>query len=205
MTKESLEAERSDETGKSKRDSKESSSKKQKNKLKPTHVIICVLSAALVCVLAYFLWPRAEPAPVPDLPPPPTQRPTIGGRGTLLTPENVDEVRDILEQPVQDAQYTVSMTRNWVFDTALTPSRNASVDNLERNTRMVYFDVILKDTGQMVYSSPYIPLGLTHDNFALDEDLPAGVYEATITFFLVDDDYEYITDVSASVTLTING
>ena len=183
-----------------------------KNKRKTKYVLtkrsyaaIAVLAAVAIGVTAWSLWPAGAEEPEPEPPAPPYERTTVGGRGTILTPDNIEEVEDMLSQPVQDAQYTVSMTRNWVFDTALTPSRNASVDNLERNTRTVYFDVILDETGEMVYTSPYIPRGYTLDDFALDVELDPGEHRATVTFFLVDDDYEVVADVSVSVTLTING
>lgn len=182
-------------------DSIETTKNKKKRKLKPSYVVIAVLALALAGSLAYFLWPgEVEEAP------PANVRGTVPiGNSILLTPENLDEVRQQLAEPIPDAQYTVSMTTNWVFDNPRTPSRNASVDNLPSNSRTVYFDVILDDTGETVLSSPYIPLGGTFENFALDADLSAGVYDATVTFFLVDDDHEVITDVSVSVTLTING
>ena len=196
--------ERSDEARKSEEQDNEARMPRQKKrKIKPTHIAICALAVALVGVLAYFLWPGQETG---ELPMPPSERPMTGGRGTLLTSENAEEVTNRLETPVEDPQYTVSMTREWVFDTSRTPSRSAIVDNLEHNTRIVYFDVILRDTGEMVYTSHYIPLGGTHSNFALDADLSPGVYEAAVAFFLVDDDFEVVATVSSvAVTLTING
>ena len=205
MSENEKETERSDETRKSSVSRKDGVKKKKKKKIEPTYVIIGVLAAVLIGVLAYFLLPGEDPQLAAPLPTPPSERPITGGRGTLLTVDNIEEVSDILSQPIEDAQYTVSMTREWIFDTARTPSRTASVDNLERNSRMVYFDLILSDTGELVYTSPYIPLGVTHDNFALDADLARGEYDATVTFFLVDDDFEVITDVSVTVQLTING
>ena len=201
MSENKKESERGDGTRKSKGvGDKTRKSKKQKKKIQPTHVVIVTLGAALIGVLAFFLWPSAE-----ELPAPPTERPIVGGRGTLLTPENIAEVREQFSGPLEDAQYTVSMTSNWEFETALSPSSNARVNNVERNTRTVYFDVTLRGTDELVYSSPYILLGGTVSNFALDKELEAGVHDAIVTFFLVDDDFEVVADVQVTVTLTING
>ena len=187
---------------------KRKSQKKAKRKsryalTKRTKIAIAVLAAVVVGLTAWLLWPGNDITE--QLPAPPSQRPIIGGRGTLLTPENSSKMKEQFDGPLQDAHYTFSMTTEWEFDTWQTPSRNASVDNLERNTRTVYFDVILRDTEEVVYTSPYILLGGTLDNFALDKELPAGEHDAIATFFLVDDDFEYVTDVQITVKLIING
>lgn len=167
-------------------------------KIKPSYIIIAVLIIALIGALVYMFWPESQEEV--------EQRgTTTSGSGRLLTLDNLDDVRQRMSEFSADAQYTVSMTTNWVFDTARTPSRNAVVDNLVRNSRTVYFDVIINSTDEVVFSSPYIPLGETLENFALDKDVSPGVYDATVRYFLVDDNNEVVADVAVSVTLTING
>jgi hypothetical protein len=183
----------------SEKDSEVNPEEKKKRKLKPVHWVIIVMALALAGTITYFLWLDSEEV-IED------RGTAMGGRGMIATPENIDEIRRLLEEePSPDAQYTVHMTTNWEFETARTPSRNALVRNLEENSRTVYFDVTLNDTGALVYSSPYIPLGGMLEKFALDVNLSAGVHAATIRFFLVDDDNEVIADVADSVTLTILG
>ena len=173
---------------------------KKKRKLKPVHwVIIIALVLALIAALVYFFWLRGVEQDIDD------RGTALGGGGMLLTPDNIDEVRQMMEEPGPDAQYTVSMTTNWTFDTWQTPSSDAIVNNLESNSRTVYFDVTLRDTDELVYSSPYIPLGQALVDFALDANPGAGVHDAIVRFFLVDDDNEVVADVAVSVTLTING
>ena len=170
---------------------------KKKRKLKPVHWVIIALVLALAATITYILWPEDDLVTIED-------RGTALGQGGIVTPENVEEELERLGSVSPDAQYTVSMTTNWFFETWDTPSTNASVRNVERNSRTVYFDVILVDTGEVVYRSPYIPLGGELTNFALDRNLRAGSYDAIVTYFLVDDDYEIVTDVSVTVTLTVN-
>jgi hypothetical protein len=102
-----------------------------------------------------------------------------------------------------DSYYEVFMNTEWIFDTARTPSRNAIVSNSPSNSRTVFIEVVLAGTEQLVYSSPYIPLGGTLTNFALNANLPAGEHPAVVTYFLVDDAGTIITDVSVSVKLII--
>jgi hypothetical protein len=104
----------------------------------------------------------------------------------------------------EDMQFEFNLTPNWRFPTADTPSPNARVRNVERNSRTVFFDVYIEEIG-IVYVSPYIPLGAEHGRFVLDYDLEPGIYSATVTHFLVDDDFEIITDVSVGITITVEG
>ena len=170
---------------------------KRKQNIKISYVILGVFVPVLIGVLVYFLWLRNEPQPE-------NERRPMSGRGVLLTTENINEVRDQMDGMGPDSQYTVSMTTGWIFENAQTPSHTASVDNLATNSRTVFIEVTLRETGELVYISPYIPLGETLEGIALDEDISAGEHEAIVTFYLVDDDFEIITDVSVSVTLIIN-
>ena len=123
------------------------------------------------------------------------------GRAVLLTEDNVEEYDT--QEAVEDGYYLVTMNTSWEFDDGKAESNNAYVANVEQNTRTVYFDVFLADTGELVYSSPYMPVGTELQNFALDEDLEAGDYTAVVTYHLVDDDNNEIDDVSAEVTIHI--
>lgn len=128
-----------------------------------------------------------------------------GGRGFVVTPENVDEVRAALEErrlSPEDRYFEFSIVPNWTFPTSRTPSPDALVRNVARNSRTVFFDVYIDGHG-VVYASPFMPLGSQHSGFALEADLDAGVYRAVVTHFLVDDELEILTDVSVAVTITI--
>jgi hypothetical protein len=138
------------------------------------------------------------------------QEPTIvttdtGVRGTVATPENIDEIKAQVNEPVQDGYYRTRMSVDWDFQTSQTPSHNAYVENAPQNTRTVYFDVILDDTNELVYSSPFIPVGAKLEDFALDAKLAKGDYTATVVYHLVDDAHQEITTLSVSVNLHILG
>ena len=128
-----------------------------------------------------------------------------GARGTIVTEENLDEIREQLSTPPEDATYSAVMSVEWTFERWDRPSRDAYIENSTANTRTVFFDVILDETEELIYSSPYIPVGRKLENFALDTVVPAGEYTATVVYFLVDDDNEVLTDVSVMVWLNILG
>lgn len=125
------------------------------------------------------------------------------GRGTLVTEENVKSLVDKAQEPVADGYYTTSMNIDWYFDNGKAESSNAYVENDISNTRTVYFDLMLADTGEIVYSSPYIPVGAKLTDFALTTDLAAGDYNAVVKYHLVDDEHNELSTVSVSVTLHI--
>lgn len=124
-------------------------------------------------------------------------------RATIVTEENVDEVMDKMNKPVEDGYYSCQMNVDWNFKDSSKPSYNAFVANSTINTRTVYFDVNLEEDNTLVYSSPYIPVGEKLQSIELTEDLPAGDYPAVVTYHLVDDDHKELSSVSVTVTLHI--
>ena len=184
-------------------------SDKNPNKDSKKRVIYLLLSIAgaaviVIATVLIVLWlVSGDDTPEPVV----QERPVLptGARGTVVTEDNLDAVRAEIEAPVEDASYSAVMSVEWTFERWDVPSRNARVENSTRNTRTVFFDVFLDETGERIYESPYIPVGERHDNFALDTEVPAGQYTATVVYFLVDDDYEVLTDVSVMVRLNILG
>lgn len=168
--------------------SQEGSQKKKNNKVM---IVIIVLLICLVLVLLYaLLRPKPAPEDVSD------------GRATFVSPDNVDEVRQKLSEPVADAYYTTSMNVDWYFDNGEAVSTNTYVENSDRNTRTVYFDVTLED-GELIYSSPYLPVGERIEQITLKRDLDAGDYPAVCTYYLVDDDHNVVANVSVAVTIHV--
>ena len=165
-------------------------SEKSGKKLLITGLItVVVVVAVLVGIIIYLAVGRQEPEQ------------QIKGRAVLLTEDNVQEYEN--QEPVEDGYYMVTMNTSWDFDDGKAESYNAYVANAPENTRTVYFDVFLSDTGENIYSSPYMPVGTELQDISLDKALEAGDYQAVVTYHLVDDDYNEIDDVSAEITIHI--
>jgi hypothetical protein len=175
---------------------------KIERKRNPLHVVLMGVGAAAVIALVAFIAFRFGAGRQPELV---IVTPEPGGRGVVAVPENVDELREKAQQPVEDGYYETRMNVDWVFPSSGEPSQNAYVENSTNNRRTVYFDLILSDTNELVYSSPFIPVGAKLEKFPLDAQLPAGEYAGIVTYHLVDDDYQELTTVSVSVTLRIMG
>ena len=125
-----------------------------------------------------------------------------GGRGTVITQDNVDEYLDQNTETVQDGYYTTSMSINWHFNGKV--SKDAYVANITKNTRTVYFDLFLADTNEMIYSSPYIPVGAELKGVTLDKELASGTYETILVYHLVDDDKQELSTLSVALTIYVN-
>ncbi|MCL2718592.1 MAG: hypothetical protein FWE14_07400 [Lachnospiraceae bacterium] len=172
---------------------------------KATKIVIIIMSVALVAligVLLYLLLRNDEPEQETQV------RDSIGGRAILATEENYDTILEEISKPVRDTQYLVSMSLDLKFDTWDQSTRSTVVRNDARNVRTVYFELFLDDAdgeiGEMIYSSPYIPLGAELRDFGLDKELAAGTYQATMIYHMVDDDFEKITDLVLGVKVIIN-
>jgi len=125
-------------------------------------------------------------------------------RGTVAMPDNIDELMAQRGNPVEAGYYTTKMTNDWVFDTVSSPPRNVYVENPTRNNNTVYFDLLL-DSGELLYSSPYIPVGAFIESITLDVPLAPGEYSPVVVYHLVDDDFNVLSTVSVRITLRILG
>jgi len=126
-----------------------------------------------------------------------------GGRGMILLPDTEETVQEVSQRRSPPLRFTTSMHTNWVFPNGAEPITDAVVGNSERNETTMYFDVVLHETGERVFSSPFIPVGASLEGFELDVELPPGDHRARATFFLVCDDFEYLTHVNITVTLQV--
>ena len=168
------------------------------------YVLLSVLGAAALVVATVFivlyLVGENEPVVIRERP----ERPT-GAPGTVVTWDNLDQVREDIASPPEDASYNVVMSVEWAFQRWDRPSRDAYVENSTLNTRTVFFDVYLDGTDELIYESPYLHVGESVEDFALDTEVQPGAYTATVVYYLVDDDYEVITYLPVMIWLNILG
>lgn len=126
---------------------------------------------------------------------------------TVVTPENVEEIISQLDEaeytPV--GSYEVIMNTEWTFPDGSSPSTDAYVENSVNNRNTVFFTIALDtDTETDIYDSPFIEPGSYMDAIQLGVDLPAGQYDAVLTYHLVDEQEKEISHVSVSITITVS-
>ncbi|MBE5926095.1 MAG: hypothetical protein E7270_03945 [Lachnospiraceae bacterium] len=123
----------------------------------------------------------------------------------VVAPEGVEELIADRSETVAAGSYDVSMNSTWIFETGDSSSENAYVENIITNTNTVHFSVTLNETGKVIYESPYIPVGSSLRNIKLDDtSLKAGTHPCVVTYHLVNDNYEDISEVSINVNVIIN-
>lgn len=152
----------------------------------------CIAFVLAVTITAFALSPLQNPQPD-------TQK----NGDVLVIPDNVDGTLTQLQGANSDSSYTPSMNIDWYFEHGASPSSNAYVENVSENSNTVYFEVLLANTGEIVYSSPYIPVGSILEHPTLTVDLDAGTYSGICVYHLVDNNNNELSTVSAAVTLHI--
>lgn len=124
-------------------------------------------------------------------------------RDTVITMDNKDEILADLKNKVMDGLFEARMSVDWTFENSSSPSKDAYVANVPANSRTIYFDVTLDGTGETVYESPYIPVGSELKNITLKSNLSAGTYPATLTYHLIDDNYNDVSKTAVTVTIKV--
>jgi hypothetical protein len=124
-------------------------------------------------------------------------------RNTVVSMDNKDEILADLNNKIAEGLFEVKMNVEWSFEDSSTPSENAYVANVTSNSNTVYFDVTLDSTGETIYESPYLPVGSELSNIALSSQLAAGTYPCTLTYHLIDDDYNDVSTMAVTVTLSV--
>ena len=82
-------------------------------------------------------------------------------------------------------------------------SYDAVVENVEKNTNDVYFDVELSDTEETIYESPVIPRGSHLEALTLDKELEAGTYDCVLTYHLIDEDQNTVSTLRMGLTVMV--
>ncbi len=173
-------------------------------KSKPNTFIITMIAAVIILVLvAIIVMLLKRPATVVERDPYSTA--ARSARATVVTKDNVDDVLAKASEPIEDTYYTCTMNSEWHFTSSKSSSYDAYVMNSTDNRRTVYFDLFIDgvEGEELVYSSPYIPVGSELTDIKLTETLEKGTYSATMVYHLVDDDKAEITTLSVGVTLYI--
>jgi len=172
---------------------------------KKTVIIISIIALIIIAILGSIIWYLVTRADKPQ---------KKVSRGVVATADNVDELikQDEASNGVAEG-YTAQMNMDWNFGSSTEPSSNAYVKNSEENEHTIYFDVVLSNAahteteGEILYSSPYIPVGSEISDIALEKHLDPGDYNAIVVYHIVDEenDNEELSTVNVAITLHIQG
>lgn len=121
----------------------------------------------------------------------------------VVDSDNVGAIEDDLRAKVEEGMFETSMNVVWNFEDGSSASMDAFIANSVNNTKPIYFEVILADTSEVIYTSPVIPVGSQLKALTLDEVLPAGSYTAYCKYHLLNEDNTEFSNVAFTVTINI--
>lgn len=124
-------------------------------------------------------------------------------REYLVTEDNVEEVKDELQQNPTDASYNVTMNVDWTCSAETYELKDAYIANSVANNRTVYFNIILPETEEVLYSSPFISVGQELRGFTLEHGLPVGEHVVWVEYHLVDEEEKELSTVTVTATITV--
>lgn len=162
-------------------------------------VIVVLVLLALVGVIIALVMMLNRPEPEPEPEPEPTQRTVV------IHPEGAEEqIEEIINQvPVEPGYYQVSMTMDWIFPDGASPATNGFVRNRDTNTNDVYFDIMMRDTREVIYESPIIPRGDYINSITLDKDLDPGTYNCIMVYHLIDEEQTTLSTLNMGLNITV--
>lgn len=170
---------------------KEKNNDNQNNKSKKGIIILLIILIIVILVAAaiiIYLLTRPKKEEIPN-----------DGRGTVVTKNNIDSID--FEEEIEDGYFTTQQTVDWHFKGNV--SDDAYVANAVENERTVYFDLLLPDTEEIIYSSPYIPVGSELTQIELNKQLAPGDYELKMVYHLVDDNNNEVSKLNVAVDVNV--
>jgi predicted nucleic acid-binding Zn ribbon protein len=188
-------AAKSTEVGERRMSEQSQNDENEKKKKKKRTIIIIAIVVLLLIVIGILIYLLLRMKPEED---------KRGSVRTIMSAEDASNASDDMREQVAKGMFECEMSMNWTFPDGSSPSEDAYVGNSTNNKYPIYFDVILDDTGETIYSSPVIPVGSNIASFPLDVALSAGTYKATVMYTLVED-VETQEEISqAGFVVTIN-
>lgn len=163
-------------------------------------VLLVIILLVLVGVVAYLLGRdkgRSEESE--------NRRQVASSVRTVMDESAAANVMQEMREEVEEGYFECQMSMSWTFPDGNSESPDAYVANSKNNSHPIYFDVILQDTEETIYSSPIIPVGSDLKNFKFDKPLAAGSYKATVMYSLVKDEMtqEIISQAGFVVNITV--
>lgn len=162
---------------------------------KKTVLVVCILVfVVLLAAVIYLLVTRKSDKDDSTI-----------NRNIVVNKDNVEQILQELEteELIPLGYYEVTMNSTWLFPSGDIPSSNAYVENVKTNTNAVYFDVERKDTGEIVYESPILPVGSHLDNITLNTNLENGMYECILIYHLLDEENRDVDTLKMTVKLIV--
>lgn len=121
----------------------------------------------------------------------------------MLPTDDPDEILKLLQEKVDENQFAFRINANPIF-TADCKSGNLRIENPTRNIYSMQAELILDETGEILYSSPLILPNQYVEYVGLSRQLESGNYAATVRFIAIHPDTDaYMGEVAAAISLSV--
>lgn len=174
----------------------------EKNKLTSTQKILIIGMIVLILIVSGFgialLLKPAAPAASDD------QSDTVETTGNvIMDDDNFENVIADMQRKAKEGNFRVKMNMAWTFPDGASASPDAYVANSEANHGPVTFQVLLEDTGEVIYTSPELPLGSKVADITLTKDLEPGTYNCICQYQLFTEDKKENGKVAIALTINV--
>lgn len=169
---------------------------KQTNQLtnKKMALILGVTAIIAAAVVAVVVLTRSRP---------PQVLPVAEASGIpVIDEDNLSEIQGDIKDKVAKGMFETHMNTTWKFPDGKHASSNAVMGNAASNNYPFWFEVILKDTDEVVFTSSLLPVGTNIKKIVLDQDLDKGEYDAVVKIHMVDENNEPV-EGNAGVNITL--
>ncbi len=120
---------------------------------------------------------------------------------------NYQQIMDDMSAQVQEGYFETYMTTEWKFPDGVSEASDAMLGNSPNNTKPIRCELLLDETGEVLFESGVIPVGALVSPIQLERDLEAGTYETTCMIYLMnekeDGTFEDYSSAGFRVTLTV--
>lgn len=127
--------------------------------------------------------------------------------GYVMDGGNYEQIAAEMDDRVAEGYFETYMNTEWTFEDGTSETQDAIFGNSPNNTKPIRCDVVLDETGEILYSTGVMPVGAQLPPFKLDRDLDAGTYAATCMVYLLDEAgegrYTEYSSAGFSITITV--
>lgn len=120
----------------------------------------------------------------------------VSSGNIVVSEDNRVSLSDISEK-VNDSMIVVKMTSKWTFNSDCTSS-NAYLGNSDKNNYPLKFEITRSDTGEVILTTPEVPVGSCIQNFGLPNKLESGTYDVVISHQAIKDGKVFSTVKTAA-------
>ncbi len=177
--------------------------------LSTTQIILIVGIIAIIGAVAfatYYVTEQQKASLAANQPVNNIVKPASPGSGSIVVDKNnAASVAEELKRKAAENRFSVKMNHAWTFSDGQSSSADAYVANSTFNKKPFYFDLVENETGEVIYTSPIIPVGSAVKDFTLSKPLEAGVYECVCQYNLLNEDDTVASTVNIAVTVTVKG